>query len=81
MQFRKGNLVQAYGRANSPVKKEIFSEAMDILSLRISKFPFLIWKKEKYEIIGNWLSIFYRVFIFFFVNFFENRDFIFRFDY
>ncbi len=53
MQFRKGNLVQAYGRANSPVKKEIFSEAMDILSLRISKFPFLIWKKEKYEIIGN----------------------------
>lgn len=53
MQFRKGNLVQAYGKANSPVKKEIFSDAMDILSSRISKFPFLIWKKEKYEIIDN----------------------------
>lgn len=53
MQFRKGNLVQAYGKANSPIKKEIFSEAMDILSVRISKFPFLIWKKEKYEIIDN----------------------------
>ncbi len=53
MQFRKGNMVQAYGKANSPVKKEIFEQAMEIVSVRISKFPFLLWKKEKYEIISN----------------------------
>ena len=49
LQYRKGNLVQSYGKANSPVEP-IFEEALRVLNERFSKHPELVWKKEKYDI-------------------------------
>jgi hypothetical protein len=52
LQYRKGNLVQSYGKANTPVDN-IFDDATIILSNRLKKYPHLEWKKEKYEFITN----------------------------
>ncbi len=53
LQYRRGSFVQAYGKANTPVNKEIFENAMEILCERLKEYPYLVWKKEKYEIITN----------------------------
>ena len=53
LQYRRGSFVQAYGKANTPVNKEIFDDAMGILCERLKEYPYLVWKKEKYEIITN----------------------------
>ena len=53
LQYRKGSLVQHYGKANTPVNKELFDDAVEILTKRMSKFSTLEWKKEKYEIITD----------------------------
>ena len=52
LQYRKGNLVQSYGKANTTVDS-IFNDATIILSNRLKKFSNLEWKKEKYEFISN----------------------------
>jgi hypothetical protein len=49
LQYRKGDLTQSYGKANSPVES-IFGEALIILNERFSKYPEIVWKKEKYDI-------------------------------
>ena len=52
LQYRKGKLVQSYGKANTPVLP-IFNDATDILNDRFSKYINLEWKKEKYDFITN----------------------------
>lgn len=52
LQYRKGKLVQSYGKANTPVLP-IFNDATDILNDRFSKYMNLGWKKEKYDFITN----------------------------
>ena len=55
LQYRKGNLVQHYGKANTPTI-DIFNKAIDILNHRFKQFPNIEWKKEKYDFITNSLS-------------------------
>lgn len=52
LQYRKGNLVQSYGKANTPVNN-IFNEASLILTNRFKHYPTIEWKKEKYNIITD----------------------------
>jgi hypothetical protein len=52
LQYRKGNLVQQYGKANTPVT-EIFVRAIETLSNRFKSHPNIEWKKEKYDILNN----------------------------
>lgn len=52
LQYRRGKLVQSYGKANTPVLP-IFNDATDILSDRFSKYSNMEWKKEKYDFITN----------------------------
>ena len=51
LQYRKGKLVQAYSKANSPVNEDIFKNAMDILANRFEKFVETRWVKEKYSFV------------------------------
>ena len=48
LQYRKGNLVQQYGKANTPVI-DIFNSAIEILNSRIKSHSNIDWKKEKYD--------------------------------
>lgn len=48
LQYRKGNLVQQYAKANTPVK-EFFHPAVEILSNRFKSHPNIEWKKDKYD--------------------------------
>jgi hypothetical protein len=50
LQYRKGNLIQSYGKANTTVI-EIFEEATNILTSRFKKYPTIEWKKDKYDFI------------------------------
>jgi hypothetical protein len=52
LQYRKGRLVQSYGKANTAVLP-IFNNATDILSDRFSKYTNMEWKKEKYDFISH----------------------------
>lgn len=52
VQFRKGKLVQARGKANIDLPED-FTEAVDILSKKLLKYQELSWKREKYDIITN----------------------------
>ena len=52
LQYRKGNLVQSYGKANTPVIP-LFENAVEILTQRFKKYPTIEWKKEKYNFITN----------------------------
>lgn len=56
LQYRKGALVQSYGKANTPTL-EIFNDAITILSQRFKKYTYLEWKKEKYDFLTNSFSI------------------------
>lgn len=48
LQYRKGNLVQQYGKANTPVT-DMFNLAVETLTNRFKSHPNIEWKKEKYE--------------------------------
>lgn len=52
LQYRKGNLVQQYGKANTPVV-EIFDLAVETLTNRFKSHPNIEWKKEKYDFLNN----------------------------
>jgi hypothetical protein len=52
LQYRKGNLVQQYGKANTPVV-EIFNLAVETLTNRFKSHPSIEWKKEKYDFLNN----------------------------
>ncbi len=48
LQYRKGLLIQSYGKANTPVPK-IFEDAINNLTNKFKKYSNLEWKKEKYD--------------------------------
>ena len=50
LQYRKGKMIQSFGKANSPVI-DIFEEPSGILNQRMLKFQTMEWKREKYDII------------------------------
>ena len=50
LQYRKGNLLQSYGKANTPVDI-FFNESIIILNKRMSEYPDIQWVKEKYDFI------------------------------
>lgn len=52
LQYRRGNLIQSYGKANTPVT-QLFEEATNILTSRFKKYPTIEWKKEKYDFLTN----------------------------
>jgi hypothetical protein len=52
LQFRKGNIIQSFGKANTLVPDE-FQEAIDILNEKFKKYTHLTWTKTKYDIISN----------------------------
>jgi hypothetical protein len=52
LQYRKGSLVQSYGKANTPTT-ETFNDAITILSQRFKKYTYLEWKKEKYDFLSH----------------------------
>ena len=52
LQYRKGNLVQSYGRANTAVIP-LFERATQILTDRMKKYNHLEWYKEKYDFITD----------------------------
>jgi hypothetical protein len=52
LQYRKGGLVQSYGKANT-VTKEKFNPAIEVLTKRFNKYPEVFGIKEKYDFINN----------------------------
>lgn len=52
LQFRKGNVIQSYGKANSSVPAE-FNDAITNLISRFTKHQSVTWQKIKYDIIIN----------------------------
>lgn len=52
LQYRKGNLVQSFGKANTPVN-EYFFDAIEVLNNRMKKYKDMEWKKEKYDFLMN----------------------------
>lgn len=52
LQYRKGTLVQSYGKANTKVL-DIFNEATEVLTERFKKYTNVEWKKEKYDFLSN----------------------------
>jgi hypothetical protein len=52
LQYRKGNLVQSYGKANTAVIP-LFESATNVLSNRFKNHSNLQWNKEKYDFISN----------------------------
>ncbi len=52
LQYRKGLLIQSYGKANTPVIP-FFTKAVDVLNDRFKKHPHISWKKEKYDILKD----------------------------
>lgn len=53
LQYQRGKLNMAYGKANTPVPKEIFGKAIEILTSRMLKYKDVKWEKKKYNIIQN----------------------------
>lgn len=52
IQYRKGSLVQSYGKSNTSVPS-IFLPFLDILNQKFKKYQTLTWYKEKYQFINN----------------------------
>ena len=52
LQFRKGNIIQSYGKANSPVPEE-YNDVMNLLTSKLLKYQNITWQKIKYDIISN----------------------------
>lgn len=53
LQYKRGLLIQSYGKANTVVPEDIFGEATKILTERFKSDSNIIWKKEKYDFITN----------------------------
>jgi hypothetical protein len=51
LQYRKGNLIQSYGKANTKVS-DSYNEVIDILTQRMKKYHNIEWKKEKYDFLS-----------------------------
>ena len=56
LQYRKGMLIQSYGKANTKVT-DIFLQPTEILNDRLKKYHNLEWGKEKYDFVNSSLSI------------------------
>lgn len=52
LQYRKGQLIQSYGKSNSKVAN-IFQPFLDILNEKFKKYQDLTWTKEKYDMITS----------------------------
>ena len=52
LQYKKGELNQHYGKANTPVD-ESFNPMIEILSQRFKAFPDIKWIKENFDYITN----------------------------
>jgi len=52
LQYRKGNLVQSYGKANTAVIP-LFEDAITILTQRFKKYHNIEWIKEKYDFLTH----------------------------
>lgn len=52
LQYRKGQLVQSYGKSNTPIPS-IFLPFIDLLNDKFKHFNELKWFKEKYDFITN----------------------------
>ena len=52
LQYRRGRLVQSYGKANTSVLP-IFNDATEILTNRFLKYSNMEWKKEKYDFLTH----------------------------
>lgn len=50
LQYRKGSLVQSYGKANTPTS-DFFLEPISILNQRLTRFSDITWKKDKYDFV------------------------------
>ena len=50
LQYRKGNLIQSYGKANTTVP-DSYNEVIDILTQRMKKYHHVEWKKERYDLL------------------------------
>ena len=53
LQYQKGEIVQSYAKANTPIKIPIFGTAIKTLSNRMKNFSDLVWHQEKYDIISE----------------------------
>lgn len=53
LQYKKGTLVQSYGKANTVVPEDVFGKATQVLTDRFKTEPNIMWKKEKYDFITN----------------------------
>ena len=53
LQYKRGSLIQSFGKANTAVQEELFGRATQILSERFKSEPNIVWKKEKYDFITN----------------------------
>lgn len=53
LQYKRGVLVQSYGKANTVVPEDIFGKATQILTDRFKSEQNITWKKEKYDFITN----------------------------
>ena len=51
LQFKKGNLIQSYAKANTPVPHSLFNGPIEELNTKMRNYPNLEWKREKYDII------------------------------
>jgi len=51
LQYKKGELNQSYGKANSPVPEE-FNQVISLITDKMRTYDNLIWTKEKYDIIN-----------------------------
>jgi len=52
IQFRKGQLIQSFGKSNSSVPKD-FLPFLDVLSQKFKKYQTYTWAKIKYQFINN----------------------------
>jgi hypothetical protein len=52
LQYRKGNLVQSYGKANTAVIP-LFDDAITMLTQRFKKYHNIEWIKEKYDFLTH----------------------------
>jgi hypothetical protein len=50
LQYRKGMLVQSYGKANTPIPVE-FADALKQLNEKMEIHQNIVWEKIKYDII------------------------------
>jgi hypothetical protein len=52
IQYKNGNLIQSYGKANTPVP-DLFEMAISHLTTRFKKHSGVEWRKEKYDFITH----------------------------